>query len=192
MMTLNYKFWVSLAVFEIAFGLLVFAVTRQYYIGQAEPAHARQTPMTEVVPARSGNITEADLAKFNLQIPSQALPDDPIEISRLANEYFGNGQYDRAAELYEKLLVYGPDNADTYNNLGLTLHYLGRSTEALQKLHEGIVADATHQRSWLTIGFVNSQMGNIEDARFALNNAIQVGDDEEIRRSATEMLGKLP
>jgi Tfp pilus assembly protein PilF len=188
--TLNYRFWIVLAIFEIAFGLAVFTVTRQYYIDRPATAHAGSAAVA-AVPARSDNITAADLAKFNLQVPSQVVPDDPVEISRLANEYFGSGQYDRAAELYEKLLTYGPDNADTYNNLGLTLHYLGRSTEALQMLHEGIVVDATHQRSWLTIGFVNSQMGKIDDARFALANAMQVGDDEEIRRSAAEMLEKL-
>jgi len=191
-MTLNYKFWISLAAFEIVFGLAVFAITRQYYIDRPEPARARSAALSEVVPARSDTITEADLAQFNLQVPSQAPPDDPVEISRLANEYFGSQQYEQAAELYEKLLTYGPDNADTYNNLGLTLHYLGRSTEALQKLHEGIVVDPSHQRSWLTIGFINSQMGKIDDARFALTNAIEVGADEEIRRSATEMLDKLP
>lgn len=191
-MTLNYRFWITFSAFQVIFGLAVFAITREYYTGRPEPVHARSTSLTEVAPARSDTITEADLARFNLQVPSQALPDDPVEISRLANEYFGSGQYDRAAELYEKLLTYGPDNADTYNNLGLTLHYLGRSTEALQKLHEGIVADPSHQRSWLTIGFVNSQMGNIDDARLALTNATEVGADEEIRRSATEMLTKLP
>ncbi len=191
-MTLNYKFWTGLAVFEIVFGVAVFAVTRQYYIDRPAPLKARQTAITEAVPTRSDNVTAADLAQFNLQVPSQAAPDDPVEISRLANDYFSNREYDRAAELYEKLLGYGPENVDTYNNLGLTLHYLGRSAEALKVLHEGIVVDSNHQRSWLTIGFINSQMGNIEDARFALTNAMQVGGDEEIRRSAKEMLEKLP
>jgi tetratricopeptide (TPR) repeat protein len=191
-MTLNYKFWILLAAFEIAFGLAIFAGTRQYYMSSSQPLPARPAAVAEALPARSGNITEADLARFNLQVPSQAPVDDPVEISRMANEYFGNGQYDRAAELYEKLLAFGPDNVDTYNNLGLTLHYLGRSAEALQKLNDGIALDSTHQRIWLTLGFVNVQLGNIEEARTALTNAAQVGTDQEIRRSATEMLEKLP
>lgn len=191
-MTLNYKFWISLAVFEIAFGLAVFAVTRQYYLGDPVPGNARPAVTGQALSTRSDNVTEADLAQFGLLVPSQVNSDDPVEISRLANEYFSNGQYDRAAEQYEKLLTYGPNNIDTYNNLGLTLHYLGRSAEALQKLNDGIAIDPNHQRSWLTLGFVNSQTGNIEQARAALTTATQVGADEEIRRSATKMLADLP
>lgn len=191
-MTRDYKFWITLAAFEIAFGLAVFAVTRQYYLDRPEPVSARPAVANQTLPARSNNITEADLARFNLSVPSPPVSDDPVEISRLANEFFASGQYDRAAELYEKLLPFGPDNAETYNNLGLTLHYLGRSTEALSRLNEGVAVDPTHQRTWLTLGFVNSQLGNTEQAREALTNAIQIGTDDQIRKSATEMLEGLP
>ena len=191
-MTLNYRFLVLLAVFEIAFGLAVFAVTRQYYLDRAEPVSARPAVRSEALPARSNNITEADLARFNLSVPSPSVADDPVEISRLANEFFVSRQYDRAAELYERLLPFGPNNAETYNNLGLTLHYLGRSTEALSRLNEGITVDPAHQRTWLTLGFVNSQVGNTEQAREALTNAIEIGTDDEIRKSATKMLESLP
>ena len=191
-MARNYKFWISLAVFEIVFGVAIFAATRQYYIQQ--PASVRAEPAGASVPLlpRSNTITEADLARFNLSVPSQPTSDDPVEISRQANEFFANRQYDQAADLYQKLLAYGPDNAETYNNLGLTLHYLGRSSEALQRLNEGVAADPTHQRIWLTLGYVNSEVGNIDQARSALTNAIQIGTDDQIRKSATEMLESLP
>ena len=191
-MARNYKFWILLATFEIAFGLAVFAVTRQYYLDDGAPIPAARIAANETLSARPDNITEADLARFNLSVPAQSLPDDPIELSRQANEFFASAQYEQAAVLYEKLLTFGPDNADTYNNLGITLHYLDRSDEALQQLKDGIAADPTHQRIWLTLGFVNSQMGNTEDARTALTRATQVGSDETIRKSAEDMLGNLP
>jgi len=191
-MARNFNFWISLAAFEIVFGLAIFAVTRQYYIQEPETVRAEPTAASVPLPPRSNNITEADLARFNLSVPSQATPDDPAGISRQANEFFASRQYEQAADLYEKLLAYGPDNAETYNNLGLTLHYLGRSTEALQRLNEGVTADPTHQRIWLTLGYVNSQVGNIEQARSALANAIEIGTDDQIRKSALEMLESLP
>ena len=191
-MARNYKFWISLAAFEIAFGLAVFAVTRQYYLDDQVPVTTGRSLTNEAVATRSDNITVADLAKFNLSVPAQSLPDDPIEISRQANEFFASAQYEQAANLYEKLLAFAPDNADTYNNLGITLHYLGRSDEALQKLNDGIAADPTHQRIWLTLGFVSSQLGNTDEARSALTTAMQVGTDEAIRKSAAEMLEDLP
>jgi Flp pilus assembly protein TadD len=94
--------------------------------------------------------------------------------------------------LYRQLLTFDATNAEIYNNLGLTLHYLGSSEEALQKLNEGVALDPTHQRSWLTLGFVNSQLGNTEQARTALTNASQTGTDEEIHQSALKMLESLP
>jgi len=94
--------------------------------------------------------------------------------------------------MYEQLLAFSPNDAEIYNNLGLTLHYLGRSTEALGRLNEGIAVDPEHQRIWLTLGYVNSQLGNIEQARAALTTAAQVGTDESIRQSAMRMLEGLP
>ena len=94
--------------------------------------------------------------------------------------------------MYERLLAFGPNNADVLNNLGLTLHYLGRSSEALGRLNEGVALDPGNQRIWLTLGFVNSQLGNVDEARAALSTATQVGTDESIRESARKMLDGLP
>jgi len=186
------KFWIGMAVFQVAFGLAVFALTRQYYLEPTRPTSSRPVAATDSGPGWTENITAANLEQFDLSVPSQTDMRDPVDISRQANSYFASGQYAQAAEMYEKLLDFGPNNADTYNNLGLTLHYLGRSDEALERLNEGIAKDATHQRTWLTMGFVNSQLGNTDAARTALTNAIQMGTDAEIKRSATEMLDSLP
>ncbi len=52
--------------------------------------------------------------------------------------------------------------------------------------------DAEHQRIWLTLGFVNSQLGNTDQARLALTKATQVGGNASIRESAEKMLAELP
>ncbi len=181
-----------MAVFQVVFGLAVFALTRQYYLDSPVPGGVDPVATVDTGPGWTENITAANLERFDLSVPSQTDMQDPLEISRQANSFFANGQYAQAADLYEKLLDFAPDNVDTYNNLGITLHYLGRSDEALARLNEGIEADSTHQRIWLTLGFVNSQLGNTEAARAALTNAVQTGTDAEIRRSATEMLEGLP
>jgi tetratricopeptide (TPR) repeat protein len=87
------------------------------------------------------NSTQLNSSTFN-----QSSVEDPVEVTRQANEYFANKQYYKAADLYERLLVFGPNNVDTYNNLGITLHYLGKSSEAILRLNEGVAIDPTHQR----------------------------------------------
>lgn len=94
--------------------------------------------------------------------------------------------------MYEQLLAFNPNNGEIHNNLGLTLHYLGRSSEALRRLNEGVAVDPDNQRTWLTLGYVNSALGNTGQARMALTKATQTGTDESIRQSAAQMLKALP
>lgn len=186
------KFWISIAAFQVLFGLAVFAITREYYIHDADKVSAHPLTANQSTPAWPGGITETDITRLISSALSESTVQDPVEMSRKADEFFANKQYARAAELYERLLVFSPNNAEIHNNLGLTLHYLGRSNEALRRLNAGVAADPTHQRIWLTLGFVNSQLGNTEQARSALTTATQVGTNESIRESAIKMLEDLP
>ena len=186
------KFWISMAVLQVLFGLAVFSVTREYYIGDADNVSAQQSTTDQSALGWPDGITETYIAGLVSSSINDPTIQDPVEISRQADEFFANKQYDRAVDLYEQLLVFSPNDPEVYNNLGLTLHYLGRSTEALRRLNDGVAVDATHQRIWLTLGFVNSQLGNTEQARTALTNAAQIGADESIRQSAMKMLEDLP
>ena len=188
----NARFWISMAVFQVLFGLAVFAVTRDYYIGETDKVSTAGTTTGQTSPAWPDGINQSDIAALGSSTFSDMTFQDPAEISRQADEFFSARQYERAAALYERLLAFRPGNVSVLNNLGLTLHYLGRSDEALRRLNEGVTADPANQRIWLTLGFVNSQLGNSEQARTALTNALQTGTDESIRQSANEMLESLP
>jgi Flp pilus assembly protein TadD len=186
------KFWVSLAVFQVLFGLAVFAITRDYYIQDSNNVSTYPPTVKQPNSAWPQDITESDIARLAPSVFGDSAVQDPVEISRQANQFFTNRQYQRAANSYERLLGFDPKNVEVLNNLGLTLHYLGRSDEALRRLNEGVSLDPENQRIWLTTGYVNSQLGNVEQARTALTTATQIGSDESIRRSAMEMLEALP
>jgi Tfp pilus assembly protein PilF len=118
-------------------------------------------------------------------------PEDPQEISRRANEYFATRNYVQAAEYYQRLLAFDPENADVRNNLALTLAYTGRSGEALALLTENVTDYPQHQRSWLTLGFVNRQSGDVAAAREALTTAVRIDPDSDVGQSAQAMLDTL-
>ena len=191
-MILNAKLWISVAVFQVVFGLAVFAITREYYIQDTDYVSAPPSTINQPALVWPNRITETEIARLSSSALSESTSKDPAEISRQADEFFSNRQYDKAADLYEQLLAIRPNDVETYNELGLTLHYLGRSTEALRRLNDGVAVDAEHQRIWLTLGFVNSQLGNSEQARTALTTAAQIGTDDSIRQSAMKMLEDLP
>jgi len=186
------KFWMLMAVFQVLFGLAVFAVTRDHYMADTSSPRPHATIVNPDVPAWPNSVSESSIARLSSTVTGAAVVPDPVEMSRQADAFFANKQYDKAAELYERLLEFNPGTADTHNNLGLTLHYLGRSSEALQRLEEGIEVEPQNQRIHLTIGYVNSQLGNTEKARKALTTAAEVGSDESIRQSALTMLENLP
>ncbi len=190
-MNRNTKFWISLAIFQVAFGFTVFALTREHYIEAAGP-RVSATAMRPMAAARPGTIPQSDLAQFATAAALQTNSNDPAEIGRQADQFFTNKQFDSAAQLYERLVELVPDNVDTYNNLGITLQYLGRSDEALQWLNKGVAVDASYQRIWLTLGYVYSQVGNTQEARAALTRAIEMDPDSGIGQSAANMLAELP
>lgn len=186
------NFWIPMIVFQIAYGLAIFAITREVTL---HDARAVKTTAKLVSKPWQGTESSGDQnPPFEVVplVPEQLMSDDPLEIERQADEYFGAKQYQMAAQLYQRLLGMGEGNVNTYNSLGLTLQYLGRSGEALQVLNEGIALEPGFQRIWLTTGFVNTQVGDIEQARAALNRAIELGPDNDIGQSAAKMLAGLP
>ncbi len=186
------RFWIMMTVFQVVFGMVIFTITRQYYIHNFDNVGAEPTMKGEPSNAWPDRITETNPAQFGLPRSSQPIIEGAALISRQADEAFSNEQYNRALELYEQLLALSPNNVTAYNNLGITLYYLGRSAEALRKLNEGVAVDPTYQRIWLTLGFVSSQLGDTEQARTALTSAAQMGADNEVGQSALKMLGNLP
>ena len=186
------RFWTLLLVFQVFFGLAVFAITREYYMPDTPAVQGHASIPGQPATSWSRGITATDISRLSSPGLVEPAPDDPAEIYRQAEEFFANRQYDRAAHLYEQLLPHSPNDAEIYNNLGLTLFYVGRPQESLRRLNEGVAVDPEHQRIWLTLGYVNSQLGNTEEARAALTQATQVGGNASIRESAEKMLAELP
>ena len=191
-MTRNKRFWTLLAIFQVFFGLVVFAFTREYYRPEPQPLAGHRSVVNPPTTGWSSGMSATDISRLSSPGLVETMPSDPVEIYSRAEEFFANRQYPQAAELYEQLLTVSPDDAEIHNNLGLTLFYMGRAEDALQTLNEGEAANPEHQRIWLTLGYVNSQLGNMNEAREALTRATETGGNASIREAAMEMLAELP
>jgi len=191
-MARNKRFWTLLVLFQVFFGLAVFAFTREYYRQDTQTVASHPQVANPSTSSWSQGITATDISRLSSPGLVESTPTDPTEIYRRAEQFFANRQYRQAAELYEQLLTFSPNDAEIQNNLGLTLFYAGRTDEALRALNEGVAANPEHQRIWLTLGYVNSQLGNTDKAREALTRATQTGGDASIREAAMEMLAELP
>jgi Flp pilus assembly protein TadD len=78
---------------------------------------------------------------------------------------------------------------ETYNDLGLALHYAGDSADALEVLREGAAGAPDFQRIWLTLGFVSLQVEDAAGARVAMAPARDLGPDNAIGKEAVRLLG---
>lgn len=119
-------------------------------------------------------------------------PDNPDLLIRLGDAYFSQRRFNEAAKYYKKCVEVAADNPDVYNNLGLTLHYLGDSAEGLRYIDQGIEKDPYLQRIWLTKGFIlASGMGNLEGAKSAWEKARAMDPDSQVGKAASEYLAQI-
>jgi Flp pilus assembly protein TadD len=180
-------FWVVVITFQIIYGFSVFTLTRAHYKQDVERDDAQAVSVNQATGQWPEPTSDNGLEQLISMVPGQAASMDPVVLAAQADEHYVNRRYAQAADIYEQLVNSGSGSVDLYNNLGITLHYLGRSEEAIQRLNEGVELDPTYQRIWLTLGFVTSQLGQSTQALTALNEAIRLGPNTEVGQSATEM-----
>jgi tetratricopeptide (TPR) repeat protein len=175
-------------VFLIVYGAVVFLLTRGYYKTEAPPSTV-QTAAPQFPAGLFGGMPR-DIPTSNLEI--QKAGNDPVLLAQVGNAYFGLGQYSQAIQAYEKFLTLNPREVDIYNDLGLALHYTGRSTEAIRKLRQGTEVGPTYQRIWLSLGFVLASTNSVAEARVALNKARNMDSGSKVGQEAKRMLDQLP
>lgn len=182
-----------MAVFLAFYGFTVFALTRDFYL-RHPPRPSAGASMPHQVPdgaqqadkralgarmrqALDGGAEEVDLASTDLGRLGQA-----------ADRLFAARRFDAAIPVYRRILELQPDDAETRNDLGLALHYAGRSQAAIAMLQAGTELAPEFQRVWLSLGFVALQSSDFDVARAALERARAIGPDTEVGREAERLL----
>lgn len=175
--------WLLFAAFLLFYGFAVFAVTRDYYLRQRPSPGAAGTaaalhPLSPRAPALA---------------PSGAVPQAMMETSpdllrQQADALFVQRRYAAAVPVYRRILELEPDDVSSQNDLGLALHYTGDTPGALQQLRAGAAQQPSHQRIWLTLGFVTLQAGDAGEARAALERARDLDPVNEVGKEAIRLL----
>lgn len=206
--------WSGFVAFQVVYGVVVFLAARELYEDQsAKTDYARAQyqgasrqaphPIPAGMPRTSGlaalpgseRITVEDAERLVAGSTGEKFPASsagPKELASAADRHFAKGLYQQAATEYARILAMAPENVDIHNNLGLTLHYVGRSEEAIDILKKGIAIGGNHQRIWLTLGFVQSGMGDVDAARSSLSIAAKMDPDSRIGLEAKRLMGELP
>jgi tetratricopeptide (TPR) repeat protein len=96
------------------------------------PAETRSSPEGTM----SANNPPIDAAErlAALEKMSAQDPQNPDLQTRVANLYYDLGQYDKAADFYERSLKLRPKDPNAETDLAVCLHYIGQSDKALETL----------------------------------------------------------
>lgn len=147
---------------------------------------SRELPVT-------GPIVDTDTGKtapLNLKQMEKSA-ETPESLAILGDKYFESNRFQDAIDIYERVVKLNPDDVDTYNDLGLALHYIGKPDRAIDTLRRGTEVNPSFQRIWLSLGFILTSTGKNDEAKEALKKAIELDPNSEPGLEAKKILGHL-
>ncbi|PIR19780.1 MAG: hypothetical protein COV48_00095 [Elusimicrobia bacterium CG11_big_fil_rev_8_21_14_0_20_64_6] len=131
-------------------------------------------------------ITYTAPAAPSAPVAPQGVP--ALSLGDQAENHFSAGRYAEAVLIYRKMLALEPKDASIYNELGLALHYSGKSDEALAALKTATALAPDLQRAWLSYGFVLTAVGKKQQARAALEKTVKLNPSTPQGQEALRML----
>ncbi len=117
-------------------------------------------------------------------------PNDAVALAYLGDAYFGMRQFEDAVKYYERAISVDPEDVDTYNDLGLSNHYIGMSDKGLEYVERGIEVNPYYQRIWLTKGFILAATGRISEGRAAWEKAAAIDPNSDVGKAAASFLAE--
>jgi Flp pilus assembly protein TadD len=184
--------WVVFSLGLFFYGFAVFALTRDYYLrnppqraAAAVAPHAAAADMDAL-----GQRMRAALDGDPGAVPAEQLlgSTDTALLAREADRLFAARRFGAAVPLYRRILELQPNAVEAANDLGLALHYAGDTQAGLATLQAGAAAAPTAQRIQLSLGFVATQAGALDQARQALSLAQSLDPASDIGQEAARLL----
>jgi tetratricopeptide (TPR) repeat protein len=181
----SYKQWIIAVLFPVIVIAVVFTLKRSPTT--TEESQSRDYQSSPVPGA---------LIEFNAKEQQylEIIRNDPQNRrvrAQLADLYFESSLFEKAITAYEELLELDETDGDTYNDLGLSYHYTGRSERAIETLRKGSEVAPAFQRVWLSLGFVLAANNRADEARAPLKKAIALDAQTEVAAEARRILGIL-
>jgi tetratricopeptide (TPR) repeat protein len=178
---------INITAFMIITSVIALALTTAGCSDSNEPARVTADKAMQ----RSAPLIELDSTKLLSMQDLNIDLNDPLAMASRGDQFFESGNYPQAIELYKKTLELKPDDVDTFNDLGLAYFYTRKPVMAVDTLKKGTEADPSFQRIWISLGFVLSSSGRIEEAKSALGKAVEINPDNEIGQESKRMIDSL-
>ena len=172
--------WLIFFFLLVVYTFAVFALTRDYYLRHPVKPKAVATTAPHGKPSFVQQVVRAE-----------SIGNDPIQLNQTADALFAQGRYREAIPYYQRLRQLTPGDREVDNDLGLALHYSGKTGDALAVLREAVQQAPEFQRLWLSLGFVSASAQQLAEARQALEKAKALNPNNGIGQEAARLLDRL-
>lgn len=104
---------------------------------------------------------------------------NPSSLPYWINIWFDKGealykleQYNKALDIYDRLITLDPNWANPWNSKGWTLFKMGMNQEAIDAFDQATKLDGTWAKPWNSKGWIQYKLGKFDDAIFSFDKAI--------------------
>jgi len=127
------------------------------------------------------------------QIPTPGVTPEALlqDLARQGDLLFEARRYSQTIPLYRAALEKNPGDADTWNDIGLALHYVDKSPDVFLALKKATALQPQFQRAWLSLGYIAIHLKRNNEAKSALERAIIINATSEVAIEARKYLKQL-
>lgn len=115
---------------------------------------------------------------------------DPVDFSHLGLCLYSNGDLDGAANAYQQAVTLDPERVQRYISLAQVYRDAGKDQLGLIAINKALEFDKSNLEYWLLAADLNMQLGNLMDARGAINRAIEIAPMSKVARKMLEDLAQ--
>ena len=116
----------------------------------------------------------------------------PHDISAVFNDYANflqrQGRFKDSIAFYDNALALDPQNPDILHNIGVAYYNLMDYPRAYSYISRSVQANPQHKYAYTVIGLIHEAQGDIEKAREAYQQAINVAPDMNLTKLARNRL----
>ena len=137
-----------------------------------------------------------NLVAFPILILSILIISCESKSGKMGDQYFKNGEYDKAIVAYDEYLEYQPTDINSIYNRGRAYEELENYDEALKSYQAVLEEDPKNINALLSIGKYHYRQGNYADAAFQFEKATEINNKNAkayfLLGRAQHNLGKIP
>jgi myosin heavy subunit len=136
------------------------------------PAASTESPAGSLVASKASSAPAAQTGYTVPSIFKPNVPEDVVDLARLAKENFEKGKYRSAEKIYQEILTKTPNNLYSLSNLGVVYFRSGKLKAAELTLKKAVALSPKDEFTHTTLGIVYYRQSKFDEALTELTKSL--------------------